>query len=148
MSENSEAGKARILVVDDEREITEMLSRHFRFLGYEVETENNPLKALETLRSKKKEVLITDLMMPEMNGLDLIKTVRREQPLIRIVVITGYVTLNNAMDCLRHGAEALIPKPLEDMGDLERSVEKAVETVNAWVSQLKRLTNMKSKENS
>ena len=61
--------KASLLVVDDEVEIQQMLSRHFRFLGYDVETASNGCEALELLAKKRTEVIISDIKMPQLDGI-------------------------------------------------------------------------------
>ena len=132
--------KTRLLIVDDELSIQNMLSRHFRYLGYDVATAGNGREALDYLGSHKIDVVITDIMMPVMNGIELVKCLAADYPLIRKIVVTGYVTVGNAMECMQSGADALIPKPLEDMAALERSVERSVGIIREWVAQLKELS--------
>ncbi|MGM0419055.1 MAG: response regulator [Thermodesulfobacteriota bacterium] len=138
-----EHSKARILVVDDEEEIRNSLSRHFEFDGYEVETAANGIKALEALEKKRFEVVITDIMMPEMNGVELLKHIRNDYPMTHSIVITGYVTMDNLLAALRYRADTCIFKPLEDMSELDDAVIKAVEDLKKWQKKLKELKGMK-----
>ena len=136
--------KTRILAVDDEKQIREMLSRHFRYLGYDVSTAEDGCAALKHLETNKVDIMITDIKMPRMDGVELTTRVRDEYPLVRIIVVTGYVTLSNAMATMQNGADALIPKPLEDMAPLEHAVARSAEILQGWVDQLAILTRGKS----
>jgi CheY-like chemotaxis protein len=134
---------AEILVVDDEAEIREMLSRHFRYLGYKVELAANGKDALEQLEKKKFDILISDIMMPEMNGVELLRSVRSEYPMLRPIMITGYVTLENALACIRYGADSCVFKPLYDLTVLEKAVDAAVAKSKYWMEILKELRGLK-----
>lgn len=132
-----------ILIVDDEEQIREMLGRHFRLLGYEVELARHGKEALEILQNKRVEAVITDIIMPEMDGIELLKRLKEDHPMIRIVVMTGYVTLENALACMRHGAETIIFKPLEDLVEMERALEEIVNKMKIWQNKLRELRGMK-----
>lgn len=136
--------KVKILIVDDEEHICRTLSRHFEYLGYDVATACNGLDALKKLEESKADVLISDIMMPEMDGVELLGVVRQEYPMTRVIMITGYVTLENALACFRYGADTCIFKPIEDMGELESAVESAVKYLNHWQAKLKTLREMKT----
>ena len=131
-----------ILVVDDEADIRELLSRHFGYLGFHIETASNGREALEILGAKKIDILISDIMMPEMNGVELLKVVRNDYPLVRSIMITGYVTLENALACMRFGADSCVFKPL-DLPLLEAAVREAEEKIRYWIRILHELRGMK-----
>lgn len=135
-----------ILIVDDEPDIRSMLSRHLRFSGYSVDEAENGRDALEKMAKRKTDIVITDIMMPVMDGVDLLRNIQKHYPLTRRIVITGYVTLENALSCLRQGADTFILKPLEDLGELDEAVERSVRTVAHWVELLKKLSGMKTKK--
>ena len=135
-----------ILVVDDESEIREMLYRHFRYQGYEVETAAEGNEALEKLSSAKIDIVISDIMMPGMDGIDLLKAIRDQYPMIHTIMITGYVTLENALACMRRGADTLLFKPLVDLTLLDRRVAMAVQEIKHWVELLRELQAMKNVE--
>lgn len=135
--------KIRLLIVDDEADIREMLARHFRFLGLSVSTAENGREALEILRREKTDIVISDIMMPEMNGIELLRALRAEYPMVHSIMITGYVTLDNALACMRLGADTLIFKPLEDLKLLEDAVSKSAADLRHWVDLLKKLQTMK-----
>ncbi|MBN1676864.1 MAG: response regulator [Kiritimatiellae bacterium] len=133
----------RILVVDDEEEIRKALSRHFRYKGYEVETACDGRQALATLADAKVDVLISDIVMPGMSGVDLMRAVRREYPMVRVIMITGYINQENVLACMRHGAETCIFKPWTDMKELEQAVRKALRSLKIWKKKLRQLIDMK-----
>jgi YesN/AraC family two-component response regulator len=135
--------KANILIVDDEEEIRKTLSRHFQFDGYNVETAENGEEALDILKKKRVEVIITDIMMPKMNGIDLLRTIRTSFPMVHTIVITGYVTMENLLAAFRLGADTCIFKPIDDMTELEDAVTHAIEHLNAWQAKLRALKGMK-----
>lgn len=132
-----------ILIVDDEEEIREMLSRHFRYLGYSVSTAGNGKEALEELSKTKIDIVISDISMPEMDGVALLRIMRTDYPTIRPIMITGYVTLENALSCLRYGAETCVFKPLEDLSELEEAVTQVVRRIQRWHKILGDLQRMK-----
>ena len=133
---------ARLLIVDDEIEICEMLSRHFRYLGFHVETASDGIEALEKLAKARTEVIISDIVMPQMDGVELLRTIRQQYPMIHTIMITGYVTLENALACMRHGADTCVFKPLEDLTELEEAVEFAVGRLKRWHEKLRMLQAM------
>jgi DNA-binding NtrC family response regulator len=133
----------RILIVDDEQEIREMLSRHFRYMGYEVETAENGKEALKVFETKKIDVVISDILMPDMDGVELLRQVRQEYPMVKVIVITGYVTLENILACMRHGAETCVYKPLDDMSELDEAVKDAVESMRRWKRKCLELRGMR-----
>lgn len=132
-----------LLIVDDEEEIREMLSRHFRYLGFEVDLASNGREALAKLANKKVDILISDIMMPEMNGVELLRQVRTDYPMLRPIMITGHVTLDNALACIRYGADSCIFKPLTDMTILEKAVNDATQKKKYWMNILKELKGLK-----
>jgi CheY-like chemotaxis protein len=132
-----------LLIVDDEEDIREMLSRHFRYLGYDVDTACNGKDALDKLAQKKVDILISDIMMPELNGVELLRNVRNDYPMVRPIMITGYVTMDNALACMRYGADKCIFKPLSDLSLLEKAVEESREHIHYWKGVLKELKGMK-----
>jgi YesN/AraC family two-component response regulator len=135
----------RLLIVDDEAEIRDALSRHFRFLGYDVGTAGNGQEALDKLAESKFDIVISDIVMPIMNGTALLRAIRREFPMIHVIIITGYVTQENVMTCMRHGADTCIFKPWPDLRELEEAVSRAALSIEDWKKKMKYLLSMKPK---
>ncbi|MBF0200630.1 MAG: response regulator [Desulfamplus sp.] len=139
-------GKPRILIVDDEPHIQEMLSRNFRFDGYDVMTAGNGMEALEILSKNRVEVVISDIRMPVMDGIELLKTIRKEYQMVQVIIITGYVTMTNLLDALRHGAQTCIFKPMDDLKELEQAVANSIRHLKHWQKKLLELKSMQPQE--
>lgn len=132
-----------LLIVDDEAEIRDLLARHFTLLDYNVETAENGKAAVEVLENNRIDAVITDILMPEMDGIGLLRYLRDHLPMVRTIVITGYITLDNALSCMRLGAEAFVFKPIEDLAELEEAVELITKRLKIWQRKLRELRGMK-----
>jgi len=135
----------KLLIVDDEKEIRDSLAIRYRLKGYEIETAENGKDALKILNHTKINVVISDIMMPEMNGVELMKEIRSEFPMIKVIIITGYVTLDNALACYRYGAHDVIFKPFENLKELDDALLEIKEYLTRWQNKLATLVNMKPK---
>ncbi|MFH0926218.1 MAG: response regulator [bacterium] len=135
--------KTSLLVVDDEEEIRQMLSRHYRYKGHEVDTASNGENALSLMANKKYHVVITDIKMPVMNGIQLLRQIRQEYPMTYCIMMTGYVTMENVLSCMRHGAETCVFKPLEELAELDKAVKQAINDLKHWEKKLIKLLEMK-----
>jgi len=100
-----------LLVVDDEKVVCDSCSRILGGRGFSVETSTDPRKGLELAGAKDYSVVLLDLKMPGMDGLEFLKELRKKQKDVRVMVITGYSTTENAAACMRLGAVDFIPKP-------------------------------------
>lgn len=132
-----------LLIVDDEEEIRDMLARHFTLLDYEVDKAGNGREAIDVLERKRIDIVVTDLLMPEMSGIDLLEYIKEEAPMVHAIAITGYVTLENALSCMRLGADTIVFKPLEDLSELEDAVKGAEEKMRNWQQKLRELRGMR-----
>lgn len=119
------AGK--ILVVDDEASIIEILEEYLLKQGFEVQTAENGFKAVEAIKDRVFDVIITDLAMPGMNGFELIKIAGPIQPLTPFIVLTGRGTAENAINALKVGAYDFLTKPIRDLEKLKFCVERGME---------------------
>lgn len=135
-----------LLIVDDEVEIREMLSRHFRRQRFDVELAGNGREALAILEQKRVDLVISDIMMPEMGGVELLRAIRQHYPMVRVIMITGYVTMENALACMRVGAQTCVFKPFADFEELNREVSLAMDWLCKWQDKLRTLQGMKTQE--
>jgi DNA-binding NtrC family response regulator len=103
---------AKILVVDDERPILLLLREALTQWGYQVTCASSATEALELLRTEIFDALIADIRMPDMNGLDLLREVRKHDESIEVVMMTGYPTITSAVQALKEGAYDYLSKPL------------------------------------
>ena len=143
MSALNSTMKIRILLVDDEEMIIQMLSRHFRLKGYEIYTAKNGKEALEKLEEVKIDIIISDIKMPYLSGIDLLRSVRRHYPMIHVIMITGHVTLDNVLACMRLGADSCIFKPFADFSELDEAVNYAMKNIKQWLVVLNTLAGRK-----
>ena len=93
--------KVKLLIVDDEAEICDMLSRHFRYHGYDVETAENGFEALDILDRASYQVVISDIAMPKMTGVQLLEAIRQQHPMIHCIMMTGFVTQRCRLSAVR-----------------------------------------------
>ncbi|WP_305043089.1 sigma-54-dependent transcriptional regulator [Geoalkalibacter sp.] len=118
--------KKRVLVIDDDPVIRRGLKQILEKAGYEAEIFASGHTAIEELRKTACDLLITDLKMPGMNGLEVLKTVSAMLPEVPIVLITGYSTVETAVEAMKNGAVDYIAKPFTPAELLEK-VQQALE---------------------
>jgi DNA-binding NtrC family response regulator len=115
-----------ILVVDDEAVIRDGLQRILHGERFRVETCKSGHAAIELLQERDYELIITDLKMPGMNGIEVLKAVKALQPDVPVIMITGYASVDTAVDAMKHGAVDYIAKPFTPDQILEK-IERALE---------------------
>jgi CheY-like chemotaxis protein/anti-sigma regulatory factor (Ser/Thr protein kinase) len=103
----------RVLVVDDEKDVRDTLSEMIQSLDYPVLVAEDGMKALDRIRTEKVDLIITDLSMPKMNGLEVIAHSKRIKPNIPIAVISAYGNVENTTYALTSGAFSFIAKPFK-----------------------------------
>jgi len=103
--------KIKILVVDDEAIIRESLGDWLKDSGYQVFTAENGHKALEVIEKEKPGIMIADLVMPGMDGIELMKRAKTQQPKIEVIIITAYASIPTAITAMKEGAYDYIEKP-------------------------------------
>ncbi len=101
----------KVLVVDDEKLKRMTLKDDLRESGYDVIAVESPLIGLQLLQQEAYDVLVTDLRMPKMHGIDFLKNVKKEHPHITVIVMTAYASVETAVEALRFGAYNYIKKP-------------------------------------
>lgn len=122
----AEPGPPEILVVDDDEDIRELLETTLtEMLSYKVETAANGREALQKLRARRFDLMISDIQMPEMDGSRLLGITRHEFPDLPVVVITGYARLETAVEVLRLGAVNFITKPFRTK-EIKEIIEKSI----------------------
>lgn len=103
--------KARVVVVDDEPQIRELLKAALKREGYSVSTYSDGREALREIEAEPIDLLITDLRMPTISGLDLIRTAKETRPQLGSVLITAFASTETAVQALRFGADDYLTKP-------------------------------------
>lgn len=117
----------KILTVDDDPVILNGIAIYFEDSGYEVITAENGRIGLERFRSDKPDVMLVDIRMPEVNGLEVLAAVAEESPETPIIMVSSTNTIQDAIEALRLHAWDFVTKPVYDMKVLEHAVERAVE---------------------
>lgn len=116
----------KILIVDDEPLVREFLAEALRRKNYEIATAENGRKALSLLKDTVYDLVITDMRMPDLTGLDIIRKVKEISPQTMVIVITAYGSVENAVESMRLGAFNYLIKPFSP-DSIETLIEKAKE---------------------
>lgn len=126
----------KILIVDDEAEICRTLKNYLTISGYDVVTANNAEEAIEIARSEKIHIALLDIMMPGINGIELIEHLKKVDFSIQAIIMTGFSTFDLTLKALEKGANDYILKPFEDLDDIVRLIEIAIEKLERWKKSL------------
>ncbi|HPD22110.1 MAG TPA: sigma-54 dependent transcriptional regulator [Deltaproteobacteria bacterium] len=129
----------KILVVDDEIGIRESLQKILGKEGFSVETASNGDEAFKILRRGGIDLLITDIRMAGMDGVELLKVCKSVSPFTEVIIITGYASVDTAVDSMKQGAYDYITKPFKK-ADILKAVNKAIE------KQILTMDNIRMKE--
>ena len=115
--------KKNIVIIDDENDIVAMLEKFFSRKGYNVISYNNPINAISLL-PKDSDIVLLDIMMPQMNGLDVLPKLIEKNPKIKVLMMTAYSTLDKVLKAHRHGADDYIMKPFSSLELLAEKVDE------------------------
>ena len=124
-----EGHKSKILVIDDERVLRSCLRYYLEDFGYAIIEAENGKEGLERIKEEKPDVVLTDLRMPEVDGLEVLKRGKELCPELPIIVVSGTGIIHDVVEALHLGAWDYILKPVEDMSVVEHLVRNAVEYV-------------------
>ncbi len=115
-----------ILIVDDEKGNIESLGRIFQREGFEVFTAFDGREGLEQYRQHPTDIVLCDVMMPQLDGLDLLKALKAVDPHVQVIMVTAYGSIDRAVEAMRRGAYDFVTKPLKRR-DIVKLVQKALE---------------------
>lgn len=138
--------KARILCVDDESVLLDSFRRILVLDGYCVDTVEKGSEALGLIQTHSYDFVFTDLKMPEMDGLEVTKSVKHLRPDIDVVIITGFATVETAVDCMKFGAMDYVQKPFTEDELLEfvkKLLIKREDRINKTLKPKVHITNLK-----
>lgn len=136
-----------ILLIDDEPDILSTLEMTLSQEAYHVVTASGGETALELFRQQPFDLVITDMRMPGMDGVEVIRRVKALDPDVEVIILTGFATLENAIVALRNaGASDYLTKPLENIDELFMAVEKAFEKRRLTLENRILLKSLKEKE--
>ncbi|MBI4576253.1 MAG: sigma-54-dependent Fis family transcriptional regulator [Planctomycetes bacterium] len=117
----------RVLVVDDERAMAELVRRHLEREGYACTVAGSAEEALQVFEVEPVPLVITDLRMGGMNGVDLLRRLRERSPLTEVILMSGLGTIEEAVEAMRRGAWDFITKPIQ-FDELDRTLERLLRT--------------------
>ena len=133
ISDNKPEGY-KVLIVDDSRAILKALEDAFVNTSYRTTTTTDPVAACRMVEKAHFDIIISDIEMPGMNGLELLRKIKAYNGMIQVIVITGYITINNTLDAFRYGAFDLFFKPFDTA-----EVLSSVDMVASKLDRIKRL---------
>ena len=115
----------KIIVVDDEKIICNTAKKILEIEGYEVDTFTDSVLALEAIRKNQYDLIVTDLMMEEVSGMDILREVNQNFPQTKVIMLTAYATLEATIEAIREQIYDFFPKPVK-IEDLKQSVKRAL----------------------
>ena len=122
----SDNGDAQILIVDDEERMRNLLQKVLAKQGFSVQTSPNGIDALEKVDKNTFDVIIADIRMPEMNGINLLRAVKKSRPGIYVIIMTAFGSIDSAVEAMKKGAYHYITKPFK-MSEISITLRKALE---------------------
>ncbi len=117
----------KILVVDDDPEICHLIEQILKREGYQVDVSFSGIEALQMIRSFNYHLLLTDLEMPGVDGLELARKAKKQDPEIRVIMVAGNTDIDTTVQSLRHGVDIYITKPF-NIFELKNAVKQTLHT--------------------
>ena len=115
--------KYSIVIIDDETEILNVLSRYLtRNPNFSVTTYSNPVSALNAMGNTKVDLVLLDIMMPQMNGLEVLEKLKVHNPEQKVIMMTAYSTLDKVLKSHKEGATNYVMKPFDSLQALEKKI--------------------------
>ncbi len=114
----------KVLLVDDEKDFLETMSERMQAREMNVTTTTSPKEALKKVQEESYDAVILDLMMPEMDGLETLKELKKRNPDIQVILLTGHATVQKGVEAMKLGAVDLLEKPA-DIQVLTEKIKKA-----------------------
>ena len=118
--------KMKMMLVDDEERFLSTTKKLISRKGYEIVTASSGAEALEELGSSNIHVVVLDVKMPGMDGMETLKAIKKKYPLVEVIMLTGHGTVESAVDGLKSGATDYLMKPT-DVNELIKKAEEAFE---------------------
>lgn len=107
-------GKINILIIDDEQDIRDYLRKILERSGYQVFTASDGEEGLSKIKEFDIEIVLSDILMPKINGIEFLKEAHNYSLIIQVIMITGRSDLNNALEAVEHGASGYLIKPIKN----------------------------------
>ena len=114
----------KVLLVDDEKEFVDLLGERMSVRGMEVSSTTSAADALKIAETQAFDAIVLDLMMPEMDGLEVLKRLKTKRPELQVILLTGHGTIEKGVEAMRLGAMDFVEKPA-DLDTLTEKIKKA-----------------------
>jgi len=114
----------KVLIVDDDKAFLAILAERMQNRGMEVSTAESAAAALKMLEKESYDAVLLDLMMPEMGGIEALQIMRKKQPEVQVIFVTGHPSVSKGVEAMKLGAMDFIPKPV-DMNELTEKIKNA-----------------------
>lgn len=114
----------KVLIIDDEQEFTQALAERMTNRGMDVSTSGSAIEGLQSVEEKSFDVVVLDLQMPEMDGIETLKILKKKRPELQVILLTGHATVEKGIEAMKLGAMDLLEKPA-DLSTLTEKIKKA-----------------------
>ena len=132
-----------VLHVDDDPQTTRLLAGLLKEHGYSVTTLNDPTEAINELVHGKRRVVLLDIDMPGIGGLEVLRQIKEYDGGVQVIMLSGVVTVSSALQALRAGAEACFFKPVDDIEPIVEALDAAFRKIDHWWEALRDLSSRK-----
>lgn len=118
----------KIAIIDDEQDILDTLESFLqRSEKFEITKYSNPITALSEVKNRKFDLILLDIMMPELDGIEFLKEMKNTTPDTKVLIMTAYSTIDRAIECDELGADEYITKPFISLKDVENKIFDSLE---------------------
>jgi len=124
--------KYNILIVDVDEEVLKLLERLLKQEGYSVETTQSTEDALKKIKIKKYHIVLTNIIMPNMDGIELLKEIRNYDPMTQIIMMTEHSSMDKILGSLEYGANDYIEKPFKNEEFVIGIINYSVQKLERW----------------
>ncbi|MEA2017180.1 MAG: response regulator [Campylobacterota bacterium] len=115
----------KIAIIDDENDILDVLEKFLsRFDSLDIDTFNNPVDALDKVKNGGYDLLLLDIMMPQMDGIEFLKKIRETDPNQTVIMMTAYTTLERTIEAHKYGAKNYLTKPFKSLKEVKEKIDK------------------------
>jgi DNA-binding NtrC family response regulator len=123
----------KILIVDDDHKVRATISKILKAKGYQTDEASSGKEAIEKATSKNFDIVLLDLMMPTVSGMDVLVELRKSKPKTKEIMMTGFATVNNAVEAIKKGASDYISKPFQ-AEELDATIRRCLEEARFDIS--------------
>lgn len=132
MEKDVDYSRENVLIIDDETELLESLKRHFEIEGISVDTCSDPREVIAKLKEEHFNIILTDIKMPGMDGVELLRRIKEFNPLCIVIMMTAYSNMSYLLECFSAGASDYFAKPFHELDILVDEIKNSIEKVTRW----------------